>query len=214
MLNKHKMAKPFEIAIDDDRFAFSRKPEAIAAEAALDGIYVVRTNLPAETLDDAGTVAAYKSLSGVERAFRSLKTVDLEIRPIFHWASPRVKAHVLLCMLAYHLEHHMRVKLAPLLYDDTDREAAARLRNSVVAKAHRPPPPGARKPPASPKTACRCTASRACSPTSPPAPACMRRPPSTNTTSSPSIRAPPRPRRAPSNCWALSPAVPSSLPFA
>ena len=139
VLDRHKMAKHFEIAIEDDRFAFSRKAEAIAGEAALDGVYVVRTSLPAAALDDAGTVAAYKRLSGVERAFRSLKTVDLEIRPIFHWASPRVKAHVLLCMLAYHLEHHMRARLAPLIYDDTDREAAARLRNSVVAKAQRSP---------------------------------------------------------------------------
>jgi DDE family transposase len=139
VLDRHKMAKHFEIAVEDDRFAFSRKAEAIAGEAALDGVYVVRTSLPAAALDDAGTVAAYKRLSGVERAFRSLKTVDLEIRPIFPWASPRVKAHVLLCMLAYYLEHHMRARLAPLLYDDTDREAAARLRNSVVAKAQRSP---------------------------------------------------------------------------
>ena len=139
-LNRHKMAKHFEIIIEDDRFVFSRKAKAIAGEAALDGIYVVRASLPAATLDDAGTVAAYKRLSGVEPAFRSLKTVDLEIRPIFHWASPRVKAHVLLCMLAYYVERHMRARLAPLIYDDADREAAARLRNSVVVKAQRAPP--------------------------------------------------------------------------
>jgi hypothetical protein len=88
-----------------------RKTDAITEEAALDGIYVVRTSLSAELLDDAATVTAYKSLSGVERAFRSIKTVDIEIRPIFHWASPRVKAHVMLCMLAYYVEHHMRAKL-------------------------------------------------------------------------------------------------------
>jgi len=138
-LNKHKMAKHFETTIEDDRFDFRRKEKAIAEEAALDGIYVVRTNLPAAALDDAGAVAAYKSLGGVERAFRSLKTVDLEVRPIFHWASPRVKAHVLLCMLAYYVELHMRAKLAPIIYDDDDREAAARLRTSVVAKAQRSP---------------------------------------------------------------------------
>src|SRR5208337_3499861 len=126
---RHKMAKHFDLTIGDYSFNFRRKADAIAAEAALDGLYVVRTNLPAETLGDAETVAAYKSLSQVERAFRSLKTVDLEIRPIFHWASPRVKAHVLLCMLAYYVEHHMRARLGPLLYDDTDREAAAKLRN-------------------------------------------------------------------------------------
>jgi transposase len=139
VVNKHKMAKHFETTIEDDRFEFRRKEKAVAEEAALDGIYVVRTSLPAAALDDAGTVAAYKRLGGVERAFRSLKTVDLEVRPIFHWASPRVKAHVLLCMLAYYVEHHMRERLAPLLYDDDDREAAARLRNSVVAKAQRSP---------------------------------------------------------------------------
>jgi len=139
VLNKHKMAKHFETTIEDDRFDFRRKEKAIAEEAALDGIYVVRTNLPAAALDDAEAVAAYKRLGGVERAFRSLKTVDLEVRPIFHWASPRVKAHVLLCMLAYYVEHHMRARLAPLIYDDDDREAAARLRTSVVAKAQRSP---------------------------------------------------------------------------
>ena len=210
VLNRHKMAKHFEIAIEDDRFAFSRIAEAIARETALDGVYVVRTSLPTARLDDAATVAAYKRLSGVERAFRSLKTVDLEIRPIFHRASPRVRAHVLLCMLAYYVEHHMRERLAPLLYDDTDREAAARLRDSVVAKAQRSPPPGASKPSASPKTACRRKASRACSPTSPPAAACRRRPPSTKTTASPSTRAQPQPRRAPSNSWASTQTGPSN----
>jgi len=132
VLNKHKVAKHFETTIEDDRFDFRRKEKAIAEETALDGISVVRTNLPAAALDDAEAVAAYKRLGGVERAFRSLKTVDLEVRPIFHWASPRVKAHVLLCMLAYYVERHMRARLAPLIYDDDDREAAARLRTSVV----------------------------------------------------------------------------------
>lgn len=139
VLHRHKMAKHFDLTIGDASFSFRRKAEAIAAEAALDGLYVVRTNLSAEVMGDAETVTAYKSLSRVERAFRSIKTVDLEIRPIFHWASPRVKAHVFLCMLAYHVEHHMRSKLAPLLYDDTDRETAARMRNSAVAKAQRSP---------------------------------------------------------------------------
>jgi Transposase DDE domain len=139
VLHRHKMAKHFELTIDDASFEFRRRADAIAAEAALDGLYVVRTNLPAEVMADADTVTAYKSLSRVERAFRSIKTVDIEIRPIFHWASPRVKAHVFLCMLAYHVEHHMRARLAPLLYDDTDHETAARMRNSVVAKAQRSP---------------------------------------------------------------------------
>ena len=135
VLDQHKMAKHFDLTISSDRFAVARKTEAIAAEAALDGIYVVRTSLPAATLDDAGTVAAYKSLALVERAFRSLKTVDLQIRPLYHWLSTRVRAHVFLCMLSYHVEWHLRARLAPMLYDDDDREAAAALRTSIVAKA-------------------------------------------------------------------------------
>ena len=99
----------------------------------------MRTSLPATTLDDAGTVAAYKSLALVERAFRSLKTVDLQIRPLYHWLSSRVRAHVFLCMLAYHVEWHLRAKLAPMLYDDDQREAAAAERTSIVAKAGRSP---------------------------------------------------------------------------
>ena len=137
VVNRHKVAKHFELSIGEASFSFHRKTEAIAAEAALDGIYVVRTNLPKKLLDDAATVGAYKSLARVERAFRSLKTVDIHLRPIFHWTTPRVRAHVLLCMLAYHVEHYMRARLAPMLYDDTDHEAAAALRASIVAKAER-----------------------------------------------------------------------------
>ena len=139
LLDKHKMAKHFTLDIADSRFAFARKTEAIAAEAALDGIYVVRTSLPATVLDDAATVRSYKSLSLVERAFRCLKTVDLQIRPIYHWLADRVRAHVFLCMLAYYLEWHMRRRLAPMLYDETDKQAAEALRSSVVAKAERSP---------------------------------------------------------------------------
>ena len=137
VVNRHKVAKHFELSIGEASFSFHRRTEAIAAEAALDGIYVVRTNLPKKLLDDAATVGAYKSLARVERAFRSLKTVDIHLRPIFHWTTPRVRAHVLLCMLAYHVEHHMRARLAPMLYDETDHEAAAALRASIVAKAER-----------------------------------------------------------------------------
>ena len=133
------MAKHFDLTIADDRFTVARKTEAIAAEAALDGIYVVRTSLPAATLDDAGTVAAYKSLALVERAFRSLKTVDLQIRPLYHWLGTRVRAHVFLCMLSYHVEWHLRARLAPMLYDDDDRDAAAAERISIVAKAAHSP---------------------------------------------------------------------------
>ena len=137
VINRHKVAKHFELSIGEASLSFHRKTEAIAAEAALDGIYVVRTNLPKKLLDDAATVGAYKSLARVERAFRSLKTVDIHLRPIFHWTTPRVRAHVLLCMLAYHVERHMRARLAPMLYDETDHEAAAAMRASIVAKAER-----------------------------------------------------------------------------
>ena len=137
VVNRHKVAKHFELSIGEASFSFHRKTEAITAEAALDGIYVVRTNLPKKLLDDAATVGAYKSLARVERAFRSLKTVDIHLRPIFHWTTPRVRAHVLLWMLAYHVEHYMRARFAPMLYDETDHEAAAALRASIVAKAER-----------------------------------------------------------------------------
>ena len=121
------MAKHFALTITDSHFAFARKHDEIAAEARLDGIYVIRTSLAAKTLDDCASVRAYKSLAQVERAFRSIKTVDLQIRPIFHWAAPRVRAHVFLCMLAYHVEWHMRQRLAPMLYDDADKHAAEAL---------------------------------------------------------------------------------------
>jgi hypothetical protein len=139
VLDKYKMAKHFDLTITDTGCSFARKTDAIAAEAALDGIYVVRTSLPADTLDDAGTVRAYKSLAFVERAFRCLKTVDLQVRPIYHWLADRVRAHVFLCMLAYHVEWQMRARLAPMLYDDTDKEAAEAMRASIVAKAGRSP---------------------------------------------------------------------------
>ena len=139
VLDQHKMAKHFDLTITDTGCSFARKADAIAAEAALDGIYVVRTSLPADTLDDAGTVRAYKSLAFVERAFRCLKTVDLQVRPIYHWLADRVRAHVFLCMLAYHVEWQMRARLAPMLYDDADKEAAEAMRDSIVAKAERSP---------------------------------------------------------------------------
>ena len=139
VLDRRHMAKHFDLDIADDRFVFTRKAEAIAAEAALDGLYAVRSPVPADRLDDAATVAAYKSLSRVERAFRSLKTVDLDIRPVFHYRAPRVRAHVFLCMLAYYLEWHLRTRLAQMLYDDHDRAAAVASRASPVAKAPRSP---------------------------------------------------------------------------
>jgi len=139
VLDKHKMGKHFDVTIADGRFAYARKSEQIAREAALDGLYAVRTSLPEETLADAAAVTAYKSLSQVERAFRCLKTVDLHVRPIYHWLEDRVRAHVFLCMLAYYVEWHMRARLAPMLYDDDDKAAAEALRESPVAKAQRSP---------------------------------------------------------------------------
>ncbi len=139
VINKHKMAKHFELSIADVAFSFARKTIEIAAEAATDGIYVIRTSLPAETFDDATTVRSYKSLALVERAFRCIKTVDLHVRPVYHRLADRVRAHVFLCMLAYYLEWHMRQRLAPMLFDDTDKEAAEALRTSVVATAQRSP---------------------------------------------------------------------------
>ena len=135
VIDKHKMSKHFELDIADDSFAYRRKDEAIEAEGALDGLYVVRTSLPEETLDAEGTVSAYKGLNRVERAFRSLKTVDLKVRPIYHYTADRVRAHVFLCMLAYYVEWHMREKLKPLLFDDEYPEQAEALRTSVVAPA-------------------------------------------------------------------------------
>ena len=137
VLNPYKMKKHFDLTITDDAFSYARRPAEIAAEAATDGLYVVRTSLPEATLGDADTVRSYKSLSLVERAFRCIKTVDLNVRPVHHWLEGRVRAHVLLCMLAYYLEWHMRQCLAPMRFDDTDKEEAEALRSSVVAQAQR-----------------------------------------------------------------------------
>jgi hypothetical protein len=139
VINKRKVAKHFDLEITDSTLRFARKTDQIAAEAATDGLYVVRTSLPAETLDDAATVRGYKSLALVERAFRCIKTMDLQVRPVHHWLADRVRAHVFLCMLAFYLEWHMRQRLAPMLFDDTDKDVAEALRGSVVAQAQRSP---------------------------------------------------------------------------
>ena len=135
VIGKYKMAKHFELDITETAFAYPRKADAIAAEAALDGLYIVRTSVPATELDAEHTVRAYKGLSVVERAFRSLKTVDLKVRPIYHYAGARVRAHVFLCMLAYYVEWHMRQRLKPLLFDDEEPDVAEAARPSVVAPA-------------------------------------------------------------------------------
>jgi len=137
VIGRFKMAKHFTLTIADDSFRHARNDEAIAAETALDGIYVVRTTVGAERLAPEEVVRSYKRLANVERAFRSLKTVDLHIRPIHHHKAARVRAHVLLCMLSYYVEWHMRRALAPILFDDEDKPAGENLRRSVVAPAQR-----------------------------------------------------------------------------
>ena len=131
------MAKHFELTITDTSLSWQRRHEAIAQEVALDGLYVIRTSVPAEQLDAAAAVAAYKSLSHVERAFRSIKTVDLHVRPVFHYNAQRVRAHVFLCMLAYYVEWHMRARLKPMLFDDEYLDEASATRASPVVKAVR-----------------------------------------------------------------------------
>ena len=135
VLGRRKMAKHFQLSITDHELGFERDQAAIAAETQLDGIYVLRTSLSPEQLDAASTVLAYKSLAHVERAFRNLKSINLAVRPVFHWTAPRVRAHVFLCLLAYYLEWHMRRELAPVLFDDHDRVAAVAQRASPVAPA-------------------------------------------------------------------------------
>jgi Transposase DDE domain len=135
VLDRRKMKKHFHRTITDTEFGFARDDAAIEAEARLDGIYVLRTGLPKAELAPEAVVLAYKGLARVEQAFRSLKTLDIEVRPVFHYADERVRAHVFLCMLAYYLEWHMRQKLAPILFDDHEPAAAKAQRPSPVAKA-------------------------------------------------------------------------------
>jgi hypothetical protein len=139
VLGRFKVGKHFRYEITDTDFAFERNTAAITAEAALDGIYVIRTSVTRDALDAERTVEAYKDLAHVERAFRSCKTVDLEVRPIHHRREDRVRAHVFLCMLAYYVEWHMRRQLAPILFDDDDRASARAARASIVAPAQRSP---------------------------------------------------------------------------
>jgi len=136
-LKSTKMKKHFKLTIENDSFSYERLDEQIAEEAALDGLYVVRTSLSQETLSAERTVATYKSLSQVEWAFRSMKSVDLKVRPIYHWKDDRIRSHVFLCFLAYYVEWHMRGPLSELLFDDHEREAAEATRESVVAAAPR-----------------------------------------------------------------------------
>lgn len=137
LINQYKVAKHFELAIGENRFTFTRKREAIAAEAALDGLYIIRTSVDAQRMEAADCVRNYKALANVERAFRSLKTVDLKVRPIHHRTAERVRAHILLCMLAYYVQWHMREAWRELMFADTDQ--AAKARRDPVAPARRSP---------------------------------------------------------------------------
>jgi transposase len=139
ILNRFKMAKHFRLEITDNSFRYERDTRNIGAEAALDGIYVIRTSVSHELFDSPETVRAYKSLSTVERAFRSYKTVDLKVRPIYHRLAVRVRAHVFLCMLAYYVEWHMRSVLATLLFDDDEQVCPQVQGGSPVAPASRSP---------------------------------------------------------------------------
>ena len=135
VLNHFKVGKHFSIEMTDVSFVFSRKIEKIRKEEALDGIYVIRTSVCRKDLNSDEVVDSYKRLSVVERAFRCLKTVDLKIRPIYHYTADRVRSHIFLCMLAYYVEWHMREKLAPILFQDEEKESARKDRKSVVAPA-------------------------------------------------------------------------------
>ena len=135
VLDRRHMAKHFDLAITETGLTWSRKAAAIAAEAALDGIYVIRSNLPKDGFSAAAIVLAYKGLSHVERGFRDIKSGDLDVRPIHHRRASRVRGHVFLCMLAYYVVWHMKRHLAPMLFMDDDPAAAAVERNSPVAKA-------------------------------------------------------------------------------
>ena len=137
--NRYKLAKLFDITVGEDGFTFARNPVRIAEEARLDGFYVIRTSVEDKALAPESVVGAYKSLARVERAFRTLKTVDLHLRPIHHWLASRVRAHVFLCLLACHVEWHMRECLKPMLFDDDDPAGAARERASIVAPAQSSP---------------------------------------------------------------------------
>jgi hypothetical protein len=125
IVNQYKVAKHFQLSIGDTKFTFQRTHDSIAAEAALDGIYIIRTSLPAAQMDAPDCVRNYKSLANVERAFRSLKTVDLKVRPIHHRTADRVRAHIFLCMLAYYVEWHLRETWRELMFADTEQQAKA-----------------------------------------------------------------------------------------
>ena len=179
VINNHKMAKHFRITITEDTFTFTRNQHDIAAEAALDGIYVLRTSLPAHTLDRDDVVLRYKGLEDVERFFRTLNS-ELDVRPIRHRLADRVRAHMFLRMLSYYISWHMKQALAPILFHDNDKPAARRQTHrsrcrgpTLRCRA------GQGRPQTHHTTTTRCTASPACSPTWPPSAPTTSSPPTT-----------------------------------
>jgi len=136
VVNRKKVAKHFCIEIEDDRFDYSRDQEKIDAEANLDGLYVIRSNVAPDEMRDEQVVAHYKNLAMVERAFRSLKSIDLRVRPIHHRLADRVRSHIFICMLAYYIEHQLRQSLAPLMFVDEEK-TPAETREQVVSPAQR-----------------------------------------------------------------------------
>ena len=136
VVNSKKVAKHFYVDIDDDRFEYSRNQKNIDAEAGLDGLYVIRSNVEPSQMPDERVVAHYKNLALVERAFRSLKSIDIRVRPINHRLADRVRSHIFICMLAYYVEYQMRLALAPLMFVDEEKSSAD-TRDSVVSPAGR-----------------------------------------------------------------------------
>jgi transposase len=125
VINQYKVAKHFALTITDTALSWARNPDSIASEAALDGLYIIRTSVPATQMDAPECVRNYKALANVERAFRSLKTIDLKVRPIHHRTADRVRAHIFLCMLAYYVEWHLREAWRELMFADTEQQAKA-----------------------------------------------------------------------------------------
>jgi hypothetical protein len=137
VVNPYKVAKHFELTIGEASFSFQRKRDSIATEAALDGLYIIRTSVTPARMDAADCVRNYKALANVERAFRSLKTIDLKVRPIHHRTADRVRAHIFLCLLAYYVEWHMREAWRALMFADTDQQAKAKRDPVAPAKRSR-----------------------------------------------------------------------------
>ena len=137
IVGKYKMAKHFDLTITETSFTYTRNEDRIREEAALDGLYVVRSSVDKKRMNSEHIVETYKSLATVERAFRCMKTIDLSLRPVYHRNEDRIRSHVFICMLAYYVEWHMREKLRPVLFADDDQQAAEAARESIVAPAKR-----------------------------------------------------------------------------